>query len=60
MIEGIINSKYAEIAFGMHIQASFDEMQELMREFISFRDRTSVSTPSIDGLCRAERRVEER
>jgi hypothetical protein len=53
VIKGVVNSKFAEIAIDMHLKAAFDEMQELMDEFLILRDQASVSTPTIDKLREA-------
>lgn len=50
IFKGIFNSKYAEIAFGMHGKAALDEVKELVKEFKILIDKTSVKTPNIDKL----------
>jgi 2-dehydropantoate 2-reductase len=49
-IQGLLGSKFAEVAFARHARAAQDEMRELADEFRSLIDRTSVETPNIDLL----------
>jgi len=49
-VQGLLNSKFAEVAFALHAKAARDEMKELAREFQSLIDKTSVETPNIDTL----------
>ncbi len=49
-VQGLLNSKFAEVAFALHARAAQDEMKELAREFQSLIDKTSVETPNIDTL----------
>jgi hypothetical protein len=49
-IEGLLGSKFAEVAFARHARAAQDEMRELAEEFQSLIERTSVETPNIDLL----------
>jgi len=50
IFKGIFNTKYAEIGFAMHARAALDEMKELIKEFKSLIDKTSVRAPNIDRL----------
>jgi 2-dehydropantoate 2-reductase len=47
---GLLNSRYAEIAYAQHARAAPDEMRCLADEFKALIDRTSLSTPNIDRL----------
>jgi 2-dehydropantoate 2-reductase len=49
-VKGLLESRFAEVAFAMHAQAARDEMKELAREFQELTARTSVGTPNIDTL----------
>ena len=49
-LKGLLESKFAEVAFAMHAKAARDEMQDLAREFQELSERTSVDTPNIDTL----------
>jgi|GEM_PF-461654 len=50
IFQGMFNSKYAEIAFAMHLKAAADELRELANEFKILVDKSSVKTPHIDRL----------
>ncbi len=50
IFQGMFSSKFAEIGFSSHGRAAFDEMKELIKEFQTLIDKTSVKTPSIDKL----------
>jgi 2-dehydropantoate 2-reductase len=49
-LKGLLESKFAEVAFAMHAKAARDEMEDLAREFQELTARTSVDTPNIDTL----------
>lgn len=49
-VKGLLQSKFAEVAFAMHAQAAQDEMADLAREFQELTAQTSVDTPNIDML----------
>jgi|LGVF01.1.fsa_nt_gb 2-dehydropantoate 2-reductase len=49
-VRGLIESRFAEIAFALHARAARDEMEELAEEFQSLIDQTSVETPNINTL----------
>ena len=49
-LQGLLGSKFAEIAFAMHARAARDEMGELTNEFQSLIQQTSVETPNINLL----------
>jgi hypothetical protein len=49
-LKGLLESKFAEIAFAMHAKTARDEMEDLAREFQELTARTSVDTPNIDTL----------
>jgi len=49
-LKGLLESKFAEVAFAEHAKAAQDEMRELADEFRSLIERTSVETPNIDLL----------
>jgi 2-dehydropantoate 2-reductase len=52
VLAGLLNSRYAEIAFAQHAKAARDEMRCLAEEFKILIDRTSLPTPNIDRLRR--------
>jgi 2-dehydropantoate 2-reductase len=47
---GLLDSRFAEIAYAQHAKAAPDEMKCLALEFKTLIDRTSVPTPNIDQL----------
>jgi 2-dehydropantoate 2-reductase len=49
-IEGLLGSKFAEVAFARHARAARDEMEELADEFQSLVEQTSIATPNINLL----------
>jgi DNA-binding FadR family transcriptional regulator len=49
-VKGLLESKFAEVAFAMHAKAARDEMEELACEFQQLAAMTSVDTPNIDTL----------
>ena len=49
-VKGLLESKFAEVAFAMHAKAARDEMEDLAREFQELIGKTSVDTPNIDTL----------
>ena len=49
-VKGLLQSKFAEVAFAMHAKAARDEMEDLAREFQELTAKTSVATPNIDTL----------
>jgi 2-dehydropantoate 2-reductase len=49
-VRGLLESKFAEIAFALHAKAARDEMKELAEEFQSLIAQTSVETPNINAL----------
>jgi 2-dehydropantoate 2-reductase len=49
-VKGMLESKFAEVAFAMHARAARDEMKDLARDFQELTARTSVDTPNIDML----------
>lgn len=49
-VQGLLESRFAEIAFALHTRAARDEMKGLAGEFQSLIDKTSVETPNIDTL----------
>ncbi len=51
-VKGLLESRFAQVAFAMHARAARDEMEELAREFQELTERTSVDTPNIDTLRR--------
>ena len=51
-VKGLLESRFAEVAFAMHAKAARDEMKELAREFQELTARTSIDTPNIDTLRR--------
>ncbi len=51
-VKGLLESKFAEVAFAMHAKSARNEMRDLACEFKELIDKTSVDTPSIDALRR--------
>ena len=49
-LQGLLRSKFAEVAYCMHAKAALDEMRELAVEFRSLIEKTSIETPNIDRL----------
>ena len=49
-VKGLLESKFAEVAFAMHAKAARDEMEDLAHEFQELSAKTSVDTPNIDTL----------
>ena len=49
-VKGLLNSKFAEIAFAMHARSARDEFQDLAHEFEQLAATASVDTPNIDSL----------
>lgn len=49
-VKGMLESKFAEVAFALHAKAARDEMKYLACEFQELTERTSVDTPNIDTL----------
>lgn len=50
VVQGLLESKFAEVAFALHVRAARDEMRELADEFQNLINKTSVETPNIDKL----------
>lgn len=49
-VQGLLESKFAEVAFALHAKAARDELRALAGEFQSLIDQTSVETPNLDRL----------
>ncbi len=49
-VKGLLESKFAEVAFALHAKAARDEMEELASEFQELTAKTSIDTPNIDKL----------
>ncbi len=49
-IQGLLESKFAEVAYARHARAARDEMGELADEFQSLVEQTSIATPNIKLL----------
>jgi 2-dehydropantoate 2-reductase len=49
-VQGLLGSKFAEIAFARHASAARDEMGELADEFRSLVEQTSIATPHLNLL----------
>ncbi len=52
VFQGLLSSRYADIAYARHARAAVDEMRSLADEFKTLIDRTSLPTPNIDRLRR--------
>ena len=49
-VKGLLQSRFAEVAFATHAKSARDEMADLAREFRELTVKTSVDTPNIDAL----------
>ncbi len=49
-VKGMLQSKFAEIAFAMHAKSAQDEIKDLADEFQQLAKKTSIRTPNIDML----------
>ena len=49
-IEGLLGSKFAEVAFARHARSARDEFGKLADEFQGLVEQTSIATPNIDLL----------
>ncbi|MCK4359086.1 MAG: ketopantoate reductase family protein [Candidatus Cloacimonetes bacterium] len=52
IMKQLFNSKFAEIAFMLHLNAAKDEVKELANEFKTLKNQTSIKTPNLDELFR--------
>lgn len=61
ILSKVFDSKFAEVAMMMHVNAAADEMAELTKEFRTLQKQSGVATPSFDNLMDivSPRRVEE-
>ena len=50
ILKQAFNSKFAEVAMMMHVNAAKDEMSELGKEFRTLTNQTSIKTPNLDEL----------
>jgi len=50
ILKKVFNTKFAEIAMMMHVNAARDEMKELGLEFKTLRNQADVETPNLDEL----------
>jgi 2-dehydropantoate 2-reductase len=50
ILRKMFDSRFAEVAFGLHAKAGVDEMAELSSDFETLIDHASLPTPSIDRL----------
>jgi 2-dehydropantoate 2-reductase len=50
ILQKVFNSKFAEVAMMMHVNAARDEMIELGNEFRTLTNQTSLKTPNLDTL----------
>ena len=50
ILKQAFNSKFAEVAMMMHVNAAKDEMLELGNEFRTLTKQTSIKTPNLDEL----------
>jgi 2-dehydropantoate 2-reductase len=50
ILKQAFNSKFAEVAMMMHVNAAKDEMIELGNEFKTLTNQTSIKTPNLDEL----------
>jgi 2-dehydropantoate 2-reductase len=50
ILRKVFNSKFAEVAMMMHVNAASDEMIELGNELLSLKAQTTIETPNLDEL----------
>ncbi len=50
IMKQLFNSRFAEIAFMLHLNAAKDEILELAGEFNTLKAQTSIQTPNLDKL----------
>jgi 2-dehydropantoate 2-reductase len=50
ILKQVFDSKFAEVAMMMHVNAAKDEMNELANEFRFLKNKTSIKTPNLDEL----------
>ena len=50
ILQQVFNSKFAEVAMMMHVNAARDEMLELGNELKSLINQTTINTPNFDEL----------
>jgi 2-dehydropantoate 2-reductase len=50
IMKQLFNSRFAEIAFMLHLNAAKDEILELAGEFNTLKAQTSIQTPNLDEL----------
>jgi hypothetical protein len=50
ILQQVFNSKFAEVAMMMHVNAAKDEMLELGNDFTTLINQTSINTPNFDEL----------
>jgi len=50
ILKKVFNSKFAEVAMMMHVNAATDEMLELENEFGKLKERSKMKTPNLDEL----------
>ena len=49
-VKGLLESRFAEVAFAMHAEAARDEMRALADDFQTLTAQTSVATPNMQTL----------
>jgi 2-dehydropantoate 2-reductase len=53
ILQKVFNSKFAEIAMMMHVNAARDEMIELGKELMTLKNKTSKSAPNLESLIQS-------
>jgi 2-dehydropantoate 2-reductase len=53
ILKKLFNSKFAEVAMMMHVNAAKDEMIELGKEFKTLISQTDIKTPNLEELIRS-------
>ena len=53
ILQKVFNSKFAEIAMMMHVNAARDEMIELGKELLTLKNKTSKSAPNLESLIQS-------
>jgi hypothetical protein len=50
VLKGVFNSRFAEVAMMMHVNAARDEMMQLRAEFQTLKKQSQINTPNLDKI----------
>ena len=53
ILQKVFNSRFAEIAMMMHVNAARDEMIEIGKELMTLKNKTSRSAPNLESLIQS-------